>query len=276
MKINPLIVQSRRGALFFAGLLSIIPASAADVTSQWNVKPVAVMVVTPEGGKDNRNFCWKPGVTVSAIFTPPHGKIISIDQNESKVLSFTDDKGTDLMAAPASDDPFNKPGLSYMTPQSGGGLLSAIVDLKASGLPAKGATSVTISGQVVAETAGDPKQVTVPDAEIKPGTTLGIGAMSVKIGSVRMETNSWDKKVIFSVTFNCPQSLDFISKIQFFDPQGNEVDAHKSSWGGGDFLGYMAEYELKQKMDHAKVIVSYWTDLKNVTVPFTIKTGVGL
>jgi len=276
MPANRLNFQARGVVSFLAVVLSILPASAADVTGQWSARTVAVMVTTPEGGMDNRNFCWKPGVTVSALLSPPAGKIVSIDQNKSKVISFTDDKGTDLMAAPASNDPFNKPGFSYMPPQSEDGLPSAVVDLKAPGLPAKGATALNISGEVVAETAGDPEQVTVPDAAIQSNTVFSVGTMTLNIAGAQAKTNSWDKKVTFSVTFHCAQNLDAISKIQFFDAQGNEIEARKSSWGGGDFFGYMVEYELKQKVDRAKVIVSYWTDLQTVTVPFTIKTGLGL
>src|SRR5580698_10587108 len=138
-----------------AAFISTIQSQAADAACQAKVTVVAVMVVAPEGGKDNRSFCWKPGVTVSAMITPEAGKIIKINDSKSKIESFADDKGTDLMAAPASDDPFNKPGLSVQMSSSEEGEASVIMDLKAAGQPAKGATLFNISGKMVAQVAAD-------------------------------------------------------------------------------------------------------------------------
>ena len=92
-----------------AAFLATVPSQAADVAGQAKVKVVGIMVVAPDGAKDQtRAYYWKTGVTVSAMVTPDSGKIIKVDDSNSKLDSFTDDKGTDLMVAPPSKDPFKK------------------------------------------------------------------------------------------------------------------------------------------------------------------------
>lgn len=133
MKIigNNLYIVGR--VLVLAILLLNTRIFGADTTNQLNVKVVAVMVVAPEGGLDFRSYCWKPGVTVSVALSPAEGKIVKFNEEQSKLDSFTDDKGTDLTAAPASQDPFNKPGISYMAPAPDKSDTATIIDLKASG-----------------------------------------------------------------------------------------------------------------------------------------------
>jgi hypothetical protein len=69
--------------------------------------------------------------------------------------------------------------------------------------------------------------------------------------------------------------MDSISTLDFYDAQGHKVDALKRSWGGG-FLGSMIQYDLKQNLDHAKIVATCWQRLQTIDVPFTVKTGAGL
>jgi hypothetical protein len=255
-------------------LISTSRIFADDATSQWNVQVVAVMVVAPEGGKDTRSYCWKPGTTVSASLTLPAGKIVKLNQEESKLSSFTDDKGTDLMAGPPSQDPFNKPGISFQSSDAEG-KSSVIFDLKASGQPAKGATMLNISGTLNAQIAGSTKQFTIENVEMKTNVSFSLGDLPVMISEVGTNRNAWmAKDYKYSVTFSSPRNMDGISSLEFFDAQGNKIESRKSSWGGG-FLGYMMQFDIKQNVDHAKIVANCWQDLKTVEVPIAIKTGVG-
>jgi hypothetical protein len=249
---------------------------AVAATNQWRAQVISIMVVAPEGGKGTRDYCWKPGVTVSAILSPAEGKIIKFNQEESKIVSFTDDKGTDLTAAPASKDPFNQPGISSPSSGAEGGEASIIVDLKAAGQPAKGATTLNLSGIVSAQVAGSAKQFTIASLEMKTNTPFSLGDVPVMITNVGTNRNSWmAKDYPYSVTFSSPRNLECIASLEFSDAQGNQIESRKSSWGGG-FMGYMVEYDLKQNVDRAKLVVHCWQDLKTVEAPFSIQTGVGL
>jgi hypothetical protein len=269
MKYYPRAVFS--GCLLAMACGLTLPAIGEE---SWKTQVVGIMVSSPEGLTESRSFCWKSGVTVSATLSSSAGKIVKIEDSKSKIESFTDDKGTDLMAAPDSNDVFNKPGVSIQLPSSDEGFTSVVMDLKALGHPAKGATMLNIAGKVVAQVASDSKQVTVDNAEIKPETTFKVGEMSLKISSASMKKD-FSQKDEFMVTFSSAKELESISKIEFFDAQGTKIEASKRSWGGG-FGSYMMEYALKKSVDHAKIVVSYWTDLKTVEVPINVKTSVGL
>ena len=144
-------IQNLRAIVCLLALVVLISTScvfAAGTTNGWNMQVVGVMVVAPDGGRDSRSFCWKPGTTVSVMLSPAEGKIVKFNEDASKLVSFVDDKGTDLTAGPQSQDPFNKPGISYMSSSSDAGAASIIFDLKASSQPAKGATMLNISGTV--------------------------------------------------------------------------------------------------------------------------------
>ena len=168
-------------SLFFIGRPLAVQAFtvvAADEPNQRNLQVVGLMVVAPDGGQDNRSYCWKPGVTVSVRYAPVQGTIVSFNENLSKLDSFTDDKGTDLMAAPPSTDPFNKPGISGMLPVAQDGATSMIFDLKASGQPANGATAFTITGKASVQVAASTKQFTVDNVEIKTNAAFRPGGFA--------------------------------------------------------------------------------------------------
>lgn len=124
-----------RNLLLSAALLTLtgMAGRAAGDSSQTNLQVVGLMVVAPSGGIDNRNYCWKPGVMVSVMYSPTAGKIVSFDENASKLTAFTDDQGADLLAAPPSSDPFNKPGISGILPMANSGAEAITFDLKTSG-----------------------------------------------------------------------------------------------------------------------------------------------
>jgi hypothetical protein len=271
MKITGLFLAS-------AALLAVqaITVLAADEPNQRNLQVVGLMVVAPDGGKDNRSYCWKPGVTVSVLYAPMQGKIVSFNENQSKLDSFTDDKGTDLMAAPPSTDPFNKPGISGMLPASQDGVTSMVFDLKASGQPAKGATAFTITGKASVQVAASTKQFTVENVEIKTNAAFSLGDLPVVISEAGTNRNAWaSKDYPYAVTFSSLRDMDSISTLEFFDANGKKVAAEKRGWGGGP-LGYMIQYDLKQNIDRAKIVATCWEDLKTIEVPISVKATVGL
>ena len=271
MKIIPLFLLS--AAL---GLVSAGSASAADVTAPGNLQFIALKVVAPDGGKDNRSYCWKPGVTVSVTYAPTAGKIVKFNENDSKIDTFTDDKGTDLMAGPPSQDPFNKPGINYMSTGSEGGESSIILDLKSSGQPAKGAATFTITGKLNLQIVASTNQFTADNVAIKTNASFSLGDLPVVISEAGTNQNPWAaKEYHYSITISSLRDMDSISTLDFYDAQGHKVDALKRSWGGG-FLGSMIQYDLKQNLDHAKIVATCWQRLQTIDVPFTVKTGAGL
>ncbi len=248
----------------------------ADDTNQWDVQVTGMRVIAPPvnaGKMENGALMSPPGVAVEIQLTPPDGKIVSINQFASKLDSFTDDKGTDLLAV-KSDNPFSKPGFGIMDNSK---TTCATVDMQAAGLPAKGATALNISGKVVLEVATGTKQFTVENVEMKTNAEFSIGDLSVMISNVGTNRNAWmAKDYPYSVSFSSLHDLENISTLEFFDSQGNKIEARKSSWGGGGFLGYFVQYDVKQNMNRVKIVATCWQDLKTIEVPISVKASVGL
>src|SRR5690242_374607 len=174
MKMRSMNLRAAGWCLLFT-LSACVVRSHADEPAEWNMKVAGIRVVAPvAGGKENSRgaFFSPPGVTVSVIVQPPAGKIVSINQFDSKLETFTDDRGTDLLAA-KSDDPFNKPGIEMINVNKDGA--AASMDFQAAGLPAKGAAALNLSGKLVVQTAGSTKQFTVENVEIKTNAQFSLG-----------------------------------------------------------------------------------------------------
>jgi hypothetical protein len=274
--MNPSLLNFRTtGRFLFLAVFIFSIQSYANDTNQWNIKVAGIRIVAPApDGKPGSSgaFFSPPGVTVTAIVQPLAGKIVSINQSDSKLDTFTDDKGTDLMAT-KSEDPFNKPGINMAKVNEGG--ISANVDFQAAGLPAKGATVLNISGKLSVKVATGTRQFAVESVDIKTNASFTCGDLPLKISAAGFSKGMFSSKEEFSATFSSTQDLDGISTLEFFDAQGGKIEARKSSWGGG--LGnYFVEYVFKTSLDHAKIVVTCWQDLKTVEVPIFVKTGVGL
>jgi hypothetical protein len=261
--------------MVFGFLMSNLPLFAAD-TNLWNVQVAGLRVITPSTDiKNNFNgaLMAPPGVAVEVRLTPPYGKVVNINQNASKVDSITDDKGTDLLAV-GTDNPFNKPGFGIMDGSKGA---YATADIQAAGLPAKGATILNISGKVVLEIATGTNLFSVDNVEMKTNSTFTIGDLPVMISDAGTNRNAWSaKEYKYSVTFSSMRAMENISNLEFFDSNGNKIDAVKRSWGGGGFLGYMMQFDLKQNVERAKIVATCWQGLQTIEVPISVKTGLGL
>jgi hypothetical protein len=257
----------------FVGTMILGVRLFASDAEQWKIQITGLRIVAPpvekkEGAQGA--FFQPPGVTVVAALTPAQGKIVSIDQFKSKVDAFTDDKGTDLLAA-KSDSPFNKPGFGMMDTKES----CATVEIQAAGLPAKGASALNISGTITAKIAAGTKEFTVESADITNGTHFTCGELPIEITKAGLSKAMFSNEQEFSVTFSSAKDLESISTLDFFDAQGTKLEARKSEWGGG-MGSYMVVYVFKKSVDHAKIVATCWTDLKTVEVPLSVKTGVGL
>lgn len=258
--------------LVVATMLLSVRLFAGDV-EQWKIQITGLRIVAPPAEKKEGAqgaFFQPPGLTVVATITPAQGKIVSLDQFKSKVDSFTDDKGTDLLAT-KSESPFNKPGFGTMDAKEA----VATVEIQAAGLPAKGASALNISGTITAQIASGTKQFTMENVDLTNGTHFICGELPINITKASVHKAMFSNKEEFSVTFSSTSDLENISTLEFFDAQGAKVEARKSEWGGG-MGNYSVAYAFKQSVGSAKIVATCWTDLKTVEIPLSVKTGLGL
>ena len=179
MKFSRFVFPILIGAAIFISTDGAARAQAADASPPWNIRVTGITVAAPS---DDDKFREGSGTTVNLLLSPAEGRIAGNDFGDSKLVSFTDDKGTDLTAA-GSEDGFKKPGINIW--QSGGdktnGEAAERVDVNATGVPAKGASSLHITATAVFYVASQRKQFTVDSVELKPGAKFDLGDFSVTV-----------------------------------------------------------------------------------------------
>ena len=88
----------------------------------------------------------------------------------------------------------------------------------------------------------------------------------------------------FGIEFYAKQSLDAVIRMRFFDAAGKEIESEQggrssskySDGGPASEPEETIEYQLKTAVDTAKIVITCWTDLKEVAVPLELKVGMGL
>lgn len=249
-------------------------AMAAD--APWNVRVASINIAAPASGDVAGGMTGNSGTTVNLVLSPSQGRIVGFDFSSCKLASFTDDKGTDLMAV-ESKDRFKKPGINIWSSgdDKTNGAAAQRAEAYVAGIPAKGATSMHIVGKADFYTASQKKQFTVDDLELKAGSKFNLGDFAITVTKAAMGKSMFGGKEMFNVMLSCPQNLESLASLDLYDAQGNSLGAKRSSWGGM-FGSYFVEYTLTKEADHAKAVATCWTDWKSCDVPIDVMVGLGL
>ena len=237
------------------------------------------IVKPPAGGNDRlRAFNWFPGISVSLLVTAPQGGLLEIDRKASQVTAFTDDKGKDLTKPEDEKQRFHRKVEFSMSPNISEDGKLCVTEVSAPAVPTKGATLLTVTGKLTLVTATRKEDFTAQSVALKAGSQIEAGAIPFTVKEVGKPKWGGDKDS-WSVTLEAKQDLASIAGIKFFDTAGKEVEAKRSSSSSmrfGTNVTITQSYRLKSKLDTAKVVVSYWMDMKKVTVPVDLKVGLGM
>lgn len=236
----------------------------------WKVQVTGVRVVAPapEGNDKLRAFNWFPGVTVALLVTAPEKSIISVSKDRSKITSFTDDKGTDLLAPEAGTVDYS----SWFNSDSAAEK-SVSAEVKASGQPAKGATQFNLAGTLSVETASQNTNITAENVELKAGSEFTVGRIKFTMSGVRLQGKD------FVVTLQAKQDLAAISHLDFYGTNGTKIESHKyssSSWG---FAGEHADFFVREGHQAQRYVLVRGMAFHALVVgekhnPFAVRRGV--
>jgi len=246
---------------------------AADVTIE--AHGLRIVKPSPNGDMDLRAFNWSPGTTVSLLISSPNGGLIDLDRDSAKITSFVDNKGNDLTKAEVEDRfGMNKVKFGMMPNISDDGRFCS-AEVTAPGVPGKGATSLTISGEVVLQAATQKKDFVAENVALKKGTKIEGGPMPLEI--THTGKPNWSLgNTKFSVRLQAKENFENMDDIQFFDSNGDSLEAKRMSTTTGTGMGMEWEYGLNSEVDTAKVVITYWTDMRMETVPFDLTIDMGL
>ena len=218
-----------------------------------------------------RPFNWTKGVSLALLVTIPDGGLIAFDKDAGKVKALVDDKGTDLLPGKK----YGKPGFGMMNSISKDGK-ACMVELEGGTLPAKGAKEIRASGTMVFKTGTKKQTFKQANVPLKAGTAVKAGPIPFTIKSAGKP--QWGNQPL-QITFKTHQKLDRVAEWKFYDAAGKEI---KSSHGGTTTMSAFGKmnidksFNLAQKVDKVTIAITYWMDMKTVSVPFDLKVSMGL
>jgi hypothetical protein len=215
------------------------------------------------------------GTSVSLLVTHPGKTIIGIDANKSRLTTFADDKGANLLKAkprPKSQGtvfnfgPADEGPLKAETQPDGH---SCLVKVVGPTLPAPGTSKITLKGNLVLNCAASEKTVEHKNVALANGTNLNVGTihMTVRAGPPGSE---------FALEIDQP--LSAIKSVAFFDAGGKEIKYQSygtSSYSFDNTTRTSRSYSLDKPVGRATIRVTYF-DAENLSVPIDLTIGVGL
>ena len=214
------------------------------------------------------------GMTMNVLIRAPGRHIVGVDDDESKLTTFEDDKKTNL--GPAKKEGFGMQrnwlgSFPQIAPDGSG----CAVELQSQSRPAKDATKVLFKGSVSVVCGADEKSAEQKGLKLVKDSKLTAGPVPMTISDVSDE--AWgDYKMSFTFAFNQDDSA--IKGFVFTDASGKKIE-HDRGGGSRMTFGAMKNYDvqwrLKEKVDVVNVKVIYYNKMEKVAVPVELATGVG-
>jgi len=257
--MNRSLLTAAASALAATALAAPPPPAALPKVSVAGVRVVGIGY--GEEGREAQAFNESSGVGLALVAqTSSGGGIIAFDEDKSSLDELTDSTGKNLLDE-ASIWPFPK-----LTKDG----KAVIVEMKARGVPAAGATEVHAKGKLSLTTATGSKPLKVANVALANDKTFKLGTGVVTLSDVEAGEGTT------SVTFKGPLPVfAAIRGIKFLDAQGQPVES--SSMGSGRMNDVaMASYRLTTAAKAVTLEVDQWQGMKAIVVPFDVKAGLGL
>ncbi len=238
------------------------PAAAAAALP--TVSVAGVRVVTPglgEQGTEIRAFNESAGTAIALFVKMPAGAgIVEVDSDKCTLTALTDDTGANLLEE-ARFSPFPK------VTKDGS---AAEVEMEARARPSAEAKMLAAEGAIGLKSASGTKVQKVANLPVQAGKTFKVGTAVVTLGEVSAEGEQ------ASVTLKLPRSvLLTIKEIRWKDAKGATVEARRT---GSGWMNEDAEvsYQVPASLKTANLELDVWQNLKEQSVPFSVKLGLGL
>lgn len=215
-----------------------------------------------------------PGTSVHLAVEAEKGMmIISMDEKASKVTSYKDDKGTDLLTAGRK---FGKPAWLGTWVKVSDDKKRLTFTVRSEKLPAKGATSVSIKGKAVVNCAKGTKAVATKEMPISVKQPVVCGPIKASISKLG---TSWDQKM--EITLKSSKNFDAIKKISMITPEGKTIEGKRTGSGSSGFAGkYTYTISYGFKMDklpaRAKLKFKVFDGMEKKEIPINVTTSIGL
>jgi hypothetical protein len=223
-----------------------------------------VRIVAPgmgEEGTEIRGFNESPGTALAIFVKFSDGSgIVDIDEDKSALNVVKDDTGANLLEE-GRIGPFPK-----ITKDGSTGM----IEVETRGRPSQGATYLVAEGSIALTSSAGTKVVKVSNVKLESGKAFKVGTASVTVGDVSAQGEYG------SLTLKLPRTtLLSIKEFRFKDAKNQplQVDRMGSGWMGDDAeVSFRTPPDLKA----ANLELDVWQNLKEQSVPFSVKVGLSL
>jgi hypothetical protein len=250
------------------------PVAAPGVTPMpvARIAGVAVIreVLESRTGK-YRPFGMETGTRVSLVFHSPSLRLVGLDPVASRIESFADDAGTNLLAL---SHRLQEPGFL----ERGFGIMAdgnlAHVEIYGGTPPARGASRLALHGKVVFLTASTRSLAVSAPSETGLGKEFQVG------GKFVFTTTRWataDGKST-SVSLSCDGNPLQFAAFRFLGADGKEIASRAARWDSWNNCREKKPVFHFQLSAHPKTCaleVSCWNDLRPLDADIHLTTGLG-
>lgn len=254
----------------------LVCSSIAQLPQQKaQVQLVGIKVFAPDPKKPSQSQVpgQNPGTTLYLKIQQEDKYFVALDKAGSKLLAFTDDKGTDLSKKDTQAFGQNWLG-SFPTISKDGH--ECLIEVGSKHTPRADAANLLLKANIVITCGSDEKTVRQENVALKAGSTISLGSMSIKIDTVGKPV--WGDAQL-SVRFSSNEVFAKIKHWEFLAPDGKEIEHQRRSGGSTEFDGkmtYFVTYELQKKVDTVTLSLTYFDKMEALLVPIDLKSGVGM
>lgn len=260
MKKLGLVITVAFGSLFGQSMVA---------AAEFEVKPVGFQIVWDTMRDEFDGFgtmnALDNGVTLSIAATTTGKKIVEFDSDGCKLTKFVDNSGKPMKGEFGH---FAKVGESGKTLR---------FEIESKELPSQAATGLEIEGSLVVEVASQSKVVKTEVVELAKGKAVVFGEL------LKTEITEIGKpgygEMKAEITLEAKKEWPAYSTLRFYDGEGNEIKSESGGHSRFSMLGSVTEsrtFRLAKKPKSFRVEMDAWSDLETVTVPFSVKAGLGL
>ena len=214
----------------------------------------------------------EPGVTLEVAVRAPGKPLLSVDTEQSKLVRFRDDKGTDLAKGASKGFFF------WVSKRSSFGDApkdACVLEFQTKGLPAKGAGRIELVAEVAMRSASGTASAQ-QEVKLKEGAKISCGPVPMFLSSV--DDSEFDGSEV-TVQVSAKEPMDAVKEIEFLDAQGAPMKAESmgsSSFGFGGKKTYSRAFGLPSRPKSLTVKVTYFREVETVQVPVKLSLGMGL
>ena len=277
------MIQPRTVARALQATLFIWPLLAGRVSlgdppkpSDRSVSVAALEMHRQLGGKLSEGLGLKEeGATnMTFVLCVPDRNLFALDPADAALIAFTDDKGTNLLAARPGR--LGKPGLQQYAAISSDNH-RAKVELQSLLAPAEGATKLVLKGTIPALCGADRKKVRQDQLSLLEGTKFKLASLELEVAKV--ETRSYDDGSAMTVQFKSNASLRPIKSVRFLSSSGKEIKSlpiGRGSFRNNKSILETCGFALWENVASVTVEADMFTQTETVQIPVSLEIGVGL